>query len=425
MKVAIVGLGAAGLRAAMLLEAAGHQVSLFEARKRLGGRIQTVKLDEVIYDAGGEWLDADHHLALNLMQELGLEPDRTSGWPKKVIFDSQQCWEDTLWSEALEDEIRVDGTARDMCRDLDKIPWRNDHHREWDSRTLGDFLRENTSSKRGLWWVWANYRSDEGDDPDRISLLGWLCGYLHYLDRESHSMSAYRVPGGMGAMIDGMADKIKAKPHLGSVLMRVRQDSESVCLQFDTHEVEADIAILTIPPPALEKVVFEPALSGPKRCAIEACRMSRAIKIVWEFDVLWWKEEGWNGSLLCNGPLQQLWDATRGSAPLLAAYACGEEAEYWLSQPEPAEAAREELEKMFPAAKGHCKRGWTHDWINDPLSGGAFSHLGPGYVLDFMEHVGSVEGRVHFAGEHTGGRTGFIEGSLESAERVAAEIGDA
>lgn len=422
MKIAIVGLGAAGLRAAMLLEKAGATVSLFEARKRLGGRIHTVNKDGAVYDAGGEWLDADHERSLALLQELGIEPDARSGWPSKVIYEGQSCWENTLWNDALEDDVRVEATAREICRDLDIVPWKNTHRRELESRTLADFLRENTSSKRGLWWVWANYRSDEGDDPEKISLLGWLCGFLHYLDRDSHAMSAYRVPGGMGTMIDAMAGKLKAKPHLGSVLQRVRQEQDGVCLQFDTHEIDVDRAILTLPPPALERVVFEPALPGPKRCAVEACRMSKAIKIAWEFDSFWWREFEWNGSLMCDSPLQQIWDATRGDAPVLSAYVCGHSRKHWLSANDPIRESIEELERLIPCAKGHFVRGWIYDWPSDPYAGGAFSHLSPGYVLEFMPHIASNDGCIHFAGEHTALWTGFIEGALESAERVVQEV---
>jgi len=422
MRVAVVGLGAAGMRAAMLLEKAGAKVSLFEARKRLGGRISTIRSGSAIYDAGGEWLDADHCRALQLLQELGIEPDRASSWPGRVLFDGHECTADTLWTEALEDDLRVEAVAREMCRDLEEVPWKNAHRKEWDKRTLADFLRENTSSKRGLWWVWANCRSDEGDDPDEVSLLGWLCGYLHYLEREEHSMSAYRVPGGMGSMIDAIADRLVAKPHLGTVLQRVRQDSESVYLEFDTHEVEVDRVVLTLPPPALEKVIFEPALPGAKRCAIEACRMSRAIKICWEFDSFWWRDEGWTGSLHYDGPLQQLWDATRSEAPVLAAYVCGDDAVRWTKMADPVGEGLGELTRILPQAGAHFVRGWIHDWIDDPYSYGAFSSLAPGYALEYMRHIGTPEGRIHFAGDHACIRTGFIEGALESGERVAEEV---
>ena len=68
MKVAVIGLGAAGLRAAMLLERAGATVSLFEARKRIGGRIHTIRKGKTVYDAGGEWLDADHYRTIGKIE---------------------------------------------------------------------------------------------------------------------------------------------------------------------------------------------------------------------------------------------------------------------------------------------------------------------------------------------------------------------
>ena len=77
------------------------------------------------------------------------------------------------------------------------------------------------------------------------------------------SIAAYNV-------IDAMADKLNAKPHLGTVLERVRQDSESVFLEFDTHEVEVDRVILTMPPPALEKIIFGPTVRAYQHVVYEA-----------------------------------------------------------------------------------------------------------------------------------------------------------
>ena len=422
MKVAIVGLGAAGLRTAMLLEQAGVTVQLFEARGRLGGRIFTRDENGAVYDAGGEWLDSDHVRTLTLLNELGLEPDRSSGWPSRIYYKGQHGSAESLWSDALEDELRVEAAAREMTRDLRRCPWENRHRQDLEKRTLADFLAEHTRSERGLWWVTAKYRSDEGDDPKNISLLGWLCGYMHYLERDADAVSAYRVPGGMGSMIKAMAAKVQAHPHLDSVLKQVGQDSQSVTLQFETHEVEVDRAILTLPPPALESVVFNPPMPSLKRCAIEACGMSRAIKICFQFREKFWEEMDWGGSLFCSGPLQQVWDGSRGGKPILCAYVCGDDARFWANKPDSVQAALKELSKMVPEAQDQFVRGWLHDWGSDPFSRGSFSHLAPGYVLDYMEHIAKPLKRVHFAGEHTALWIGFIEGALESAERVSEEV---
>lgn len=423
MTVGIVGLGAAGLRTAMLLERLGVTVELFEARGRPGGRLHCV--DEgggAVYEAGGEWIDADHYRVLNLLREFDLEPTTPGEWPQKLIYKGKECTEATVWGDALEDDLRVEAAAREMCRDLTQPPWSNTHAAELDARNVDEFIRSQTQTERGLWWVTSKYRSDEGDDLENVGLLGWLCGYMHYLDRDGDVMSAYRIPGGSRQLCERVLGSLRAAPNFQRVLRRVRQDSYGVTLTFDDGTAQVDHVVLTLPPAALERVVFEPALSPRRRCAIEGCRMGRVTKICWEFSEPWWHELGWGGSLMCDGPIQQTWDGSLGEAPMLTAYICGSEAERWLTLGDPVRAGIYELSLMFPEAPKRFVRGWVHNWLTDPYCPGAFSHLAPGYVLEHMEHIVPPEGRIHFAGEHTALWSGFIEGALESAERVVREF---
>ena len=423
MTVGIVGLGAAGVRAAMRLERSGVDVRLFEARGRAGGRLYTA--DEghgCVFEVGGEWIDADHHRSNALLSELGLEPSTSADWPRKLVFRGKECTEVTVWNDALEDDLRVEAAARETCRNLSLPPWANAHASDLDPRTLGDFLREHTQSERGLWWVNAKYRSEEGDDPDRIGLLGWLTRYLSTLHREGDIVSAHRIPGGAGPLIDRALGSLRAEPQFNRVLTRVRQGSGGVTLVFENGEERVERVVLTLPPPALERIVFEPALAVAKRCAIEACRMSRVIKIAWEFEKPWWTEIGWGGSMLCDTPLQQTWEGSVGGTPVLTAYICGEEAIRWAALGDPVRAGIYELSQLFPMAAKSFRRGWVSDWLTDPFSQGGLSILSPDYVLEHMPYIGTADGRIHFAGEHTSTWAGTIEGAIESGERVAAEI---
>ncbi|MGV3615868.1 MAG: flavin monoamine oxidase family protein [Fimbriimonas sp.] len=425
MTVGIVGLGAAGVRAAMLLERAGVNVRLFEAKGRAGGRLYTAdEGDGCVFEAGGEWIDADHYRSIGLLKELGLEPTTSSDWPQKLVYRGKECTEATVWNDALEDDLRVEAAAREMSRNLSLPPWSNVQAGDLDPRTLGDFLREHTQSERGLWWVNAKYRSEEGEDPDGIGLLGWLVGYLHYLDRDGDVVSAFRFPGGATRVIERALRTLRAEPQFNRVLTRVRQDAAGVTLTFEDGMERVDRVILTLPPPVLERIVFEPALSVQKRCAVEGCRMSRVVKIAWEFDRPWWHEIGWGGSMLCDTPLQQTWEGSLGEAPVLNAYVCGQEATRWMDLGDPVRAGVYELSRLFPMAAGSFRRGWVTDWLADPFARGGFSQIAPGYVLDHMPHIAVPEGRVHFAGEHTAMWTGLIEGAFESGERVSAEIVD-
>ncbi len=85
MKIGVVGLGLAGLRAAMLIERAGAEVLLFEARERAGGRLLAAPENgEPLYEAGGEWMDADHRRMLALLKEFRLTARPAAGEPGRV-----------------------------------------------------------------------------------------------------------------------------------------------------------------------------------------------------------------------------------------------------------------------------------------------------------------------------------------------------
>ncbi len=404
----------------MLLERSGCQVSLFEARDRIGGRLETSSIGS---EAGGEWIDADHERCLSLLNELGLETLPENSFQRLYVHEGHRCTADNLWPDALEHEIRLEAAARELCRNLHRPAWDNWHAKDLDQMTLADFIEKLSTTARGRWYLRAVALSDEGDDPERIGLLGWLTAYQNYLDRTGDEMSAYRIAGGAEALVQRMCLKISASPQLHHTLQRIEQDGSTVLLHFTEGKPQRfDAAVLTLPPRNLEQIVYVPALAAEKRCAIEACLMSRTIKLSFEFESKWWLECGWGGSMQCDLPIQQVWDGSRGEKPILSAYVCGLTCELWTAHPDPVSWGIEQLTSLFPAAAEQFVRGQLHDWNADPYSNGGFSNTPPGYVLNHMRHIATPEGKIHFAGEHASPWLGFIEGALESAERIAQEL---
>ncbi|TAJ20770.1 MAG: monoamine oxidase, partial [Planctomycetota bacterium] len=63
------------------------------------------------------------------------------------------------------------------------------------------------------------------------------------------------------------------------------------------------------------------------------------------------------------------------------------------------------------------------DWPTSPHQLGSYSYWKVGQYTSFAGVEREVEGRVHFAGEHTSvDFQGYMEGALESGERAAAEV---
>jgi monoamine oxidase len=62
-------------------------------------------------------------------------------------------------------------------------------------------------------------------------------------------------------------------------------------------------------------------------------------------------------------------------------------------------------------------------WREDEFALGAWTDTLPGRWSTFAV-ARRVEGRVHFAGEHTSAWAGWMEGAVESGKRAAREIAE-
>lgn len=64
----------------------------------------------------------------------------------------------------------------------------------------------------------------------------------------------------------------------------------------------------------------------------------------------------------------------------------------------------------------------TKCWDEDPFARGAYAWFRPGQMAELGRMLASVEGRVHFAGDHTSHRPGWMHGALASSKRVVKEV---
>jgi monoamine oxidase len=88
--------------------------------------------------------------------------------------------------------------------------------------------------------------------------------------------------------------------------------------------------------------------------------------------------------------------------------------------------ALEQVEMIYPGIREHFDGGVTKCWDDDEWARGASAYYKPGQFSTLLPHVARPEGRIHFAGEHTSvWIDGWMQGALESGNRVAREVNDA
>jgi oxygen-dependent protoporphyrinogen oxidase len=72
-KIAVIGAGIAGLTAAYFLKKSGHDVTVFEASERVGGRMTSDIIEDCVIDRGAQFLMESYSTLIPLIKEVGLE----------------------------------------------------------------------------------------------------------------------------------------------------------------------------------------------------------------------------------------------------------------------------------------------------------------------------------------------------------------
>ena len=135
-----------------------------------------------------------------------------------------------------------------------------------------------------------------------------------------------------------------------------------------------------------------------------------------------WEEKGLNGFAITSGGIE-IWQPTwnqPGPRGILMTYNRPGEAERILAM-KPEERINSTLNNLgqwFPGLQENFERGASWCWAEDEWARGAWAFIG----LRDIVPASSAEGRIHFAGEHLSRWASWMQGALDSSERVVKEI---
>ncbi|HVB35118.1 MAG TPA: FAD-dependent oxidoreductase [Patescibacteria group bacterium] len=441
-KVIVIGAGMAGLTAAYELGRAGHEVTLLEAQLRPGGRILTLRApfsDGHYADAGATRIPDTHQLTIGYARrfQLKLVPfyppgggfvsqiaGRRGVGPRGEIAGAAAGLtpqERKLGAAGLWEKY-VSGAAREIGNPA-APGWSPAPYARYDRVTFTHFLRQRGASAAAVAVMLL------GRDLDGVSALRLLADLAASGDVTGH----FKIDGGNDLLPRALARTLSRRIRYGAWVRRINQDKRRVHATFVqgnlSHTIEADRLICTIPFPVLRQVEFSPILSDEKIEAIDGTYYLSATGVLLQQERRFWQTRGLNGFALSDWPIE-VWQPTfdqPGRRGILAGCLSGDMARRVAALPEDRriETVSNEVETLFPGTRENFEGGTTKSWDEDFWARGAMQWFRPGQMTAYGPYMATVEGRIHFAGEHTSAWPGWIEGAIHSGLRAAKEVHEA
>jgi monoamine oxidase len=394
-RVVVVGAGFAGLAAADALRERGSEVTVLEARDRVGGRVWSVPFAGGMVERGAEFILPQNTTVESLAKRFEL-PLVRKGTP--------------YGRRAPRGAEAVPGAELDAVFDRiaagEGVPG---------AETVAEAIERLALEPRMAAVIRARIEVSMGHPADDLhpEVLGE--GAATFGDFHS-----YTVEGGNAELARALALELGGAIRLSSPVRRVRWGGDWVTVGTDAGELEADAAVIAIPTAPLGEITFEPRLRGPTAEALASVRYGQNAKLFVALRapsppsaIMSVRRRFWTYTQLdSNGEPAPFVTAYAGTAGAVSDLADSARPTRWI----------EELAALRPELELNPEGALLSTWHDDPWVRGSYSARSLSSPLRDRE-LSTPIGPLYFAGEHTAGDWhGLMEGALRSGQRAARQV---
>lgn len=444
-KVIIIGAGFSGLTTAEMLSNAGMDVTVLEARDRVGGRARTEQQQDGIWlDYGGQWLGPGQDEMYALAKRLG-----HATWPMYVAGKNRTFLSGKLSS--YKGSIPLNLPLRALLslanafvrlfwlqRGINlKQPWLSTRAKLLDSQTMGDWLRKHVRHPDALSLLKISIESVFATHPDDVSLLHALFyfksggGIFSLIDSDGGAQQD-RLERGVQPLAESYAELLERNGVefiFNSPVRKIEQQQGAITVISDTKQWDCTAVVCAAPPALASEIVFDPALPEPKQSLLSNLQPGCAIKCFAIYDKPFWRSKNWSGSAVSDQPPVHVCfdvtppDETRG---ILMGFIEGRDG-VACSELTPDERKRHFLRALtswFGEEAANPIAYYDHSWRHDEWARGCYAGVAaPGHWTSVGHSIRAPIGRIFWAGTETSTEwNGYFEGAVRAGKRAAAEL---
>jgi monoamine oxidase len=430
-RVAVIGAGFSGLAAAYELSRAGADVTVFEARNRVGGRV--VSFTDLVpggaMEGGAEMIGTNHPIWQAYAERFRLRFVKITEEDAEapIVLNGRRLTageSEALWKQM---EAALNGMDADAARIPDPFAaWDAPNAAALDRRSLAEWIAAQPCSDLCKAGIDAQMVADNGVTTAWQSYLGNLAmikgGGVEKFWTETE---VFRCLGGSQQLARHLAGDV------GATRIRLRQTVSAIAVTDRGVSVtaggarhEADYAVLAIPPLTWNRIAFTPRLHVSR-----VPQMGSNVKFLVHARDPFWRASHLGPDSLGDGPVHLTWHTTQHQKVQgegIVAFSGGPAADTCRAWPAAERTGNylAALSKVYPRLRASFERGRFMDWPSDPWVKGSYSFPAPGEVTSLGPELQQpLANRVFLAGEHTCyAFVGYMEGALQSGARAAKRI---
>ncbi len=213
-KVIVIGAGLAGLTTAFELTKAGHDVTILEARNRVGGRVFTVRefADSLHAECGAEWIEHTHDYLFRYIEEFGLSLYRGR------FVDTED--EGLQFSpRARQTHEKLEGAASQ----INPFEHQKPSHPELDKFSFYEFLKQLDAPADMIEQLQRSVSALMAINIESISALHMLNEYAL-----PESRASFRIAGGNDQLPKTLAAQLRERIYYSRPVVKIAHDAAGV-----------------------------------------------------------------------------------------------------------------------------------------------------------------------------------------------------